>query len=52
LLELHRLLRIWRVEGVARLGSAPSKANPSGMTDLDAVEAGWIARGLNLRFRR
>src|SRR5580698_1868888 len=48
--ELRRLLDIWRVEGVARLGSAPSKANPSGITDLDAIEAGWIARGLDLRF--
>jgi uncharacterized Ntn-hydrolase superfamily protein len=52
LLELRRLLGIWRVEGVARLGTAPSKASPSGVTDLDAIEAGWIARGLDLRFRR
>jgi uncharacterized Ntn-hydrolase superfamily protein len=52
LLELRRLLGIWRVEGIGRLGSAPSKANPSGVTDLDAIEAGWIARGLDLRFRR
>jgi uncharacterized Ntn-hydrolase superfamily protein len=50
--ELRRLLSIWKVEGVSRLGSAPSKANPSGLTDLDAIEAGWIARGLDLRFRR
>ena len=50
--ELRRLLGIWRIEGVARLGSAPSKANPSGIVDLDAIEAGWIARGLDLRFRR
>jgi len=52
LTELRRLLGIWNVEGVARLGAAPSKANPSGVTDLDAIEAGWIARGLDLRFRR
>jgi uncharacterized Ntn-hydrolase superfamily protein len=52
LVELRRLLGIWRVEGVPRIGSAPSKANPSGITDLDAIEAGWIARGLDLRFRR
>ena len=52
LAELRRLLDIWRVEGVARIGTAPSKANPSGVTDLDAIEAGWIARGLDLRFRR
>ena len=50
--ELRRLLGIWRVEAVARPGSAPSKANPSGIADLDAIEAGWIARGLDLRFRR
>jgi uncharacterized Ntn-hydrolase superfamily protein len=50
--ELRRLLGIWRIEGVARLGSAPTKANPSGVTDLDQIEAGWIARGLDLRFRR
>jgi uncharacterized Ntn-hydrolase superfamily protein len=52
LIELRRLLGIWRVEGVFRLGTSPSKANPSGVTDLDAIEAGWIARGLDLRFRR
>ena len=52
LTELARLLAIWRVEGVPRLGVAPSKANPSGMTDLDAIEAGWIARGMDLRLRR
>ena len=52
LAELQRLLNIWRIEGVPRLGMAPSKANPSGLTDLDAIEAGWIARGLDLRFRR
>ncbi len=52
LAELRRLLAIWKVEGVSRLGMAPSKLNPSGLTDLDAIEAGWIARGLDLRFRR
>ena len=52
LVELRRLLDLWRVEGVPRLGSAPSKANPSGLTDLDAIDAGWIARGLDLRLRR
>jgi uncharacterized Ntn-hydrolase superfamily protein len=52
LTELGRLLAIWRAQGVSRPGSAPSKANPSGVTDLDAIEAGWIARGLDLRLRR
>jgi uncharacterized Ntn-hydrolase superfamily protein len=50
--ELRRLLAIWQREGVPRLGTAPSRANPSGLTDLDAIEAGWIAQGLDLRFRR
>jgi len=50
--ELRRLLAIWKVEGVPRLGIAPSKANPSGLTDLDTIEAGWIAKGMDLRFRR
>ncbi len=50
--ELRRLLAVWQREGVARLGIAPSKANPSGLTDLDSIEAGWIARGLDLRFTR
>ena len=52
LTELTRLLSIWRIEGGYRVGVAPSKANPSGVTDLDAIEAGWIARGMDLRFRR
>jgi len=50
--ELRRLLGIWKQEGVPRLGIAPSRANPSGLIDLDAIEAGWIAKGLDLRFRR
>jgi uncharacterized Ntn-hydrolase superfamily protein len=50
--ELRRLLAIWKAEGVPRLGIAPSKVNPSGLTDLDTIEAGWIACGLTLRFRR
>jgi uncharacterized Ntn-hydrolase superfamily protein len=52
LVELRRLLGIWTAEGAGRRGSAPSKANPSGVFDLDAIEAGWIARGLDLRLRR
>lgn len=52
LTELRRLLGLWRVEGQPRIGISPSKANPSGFTDMDAIEAGWIARGMELRFRR
>ncbi len=37
---------------VARLAAAPSCNQPSGLTDLDAIEAGWRARGLTLSFTR
>ena len=50
--ELRRLLSIWKIQGVPRQGIAPSKANPSGLTNLDTIEAGWIVRGMDLRFRR
>ena len=52
LVELRRLLGIWRRERAPGLASQPSRANPSGFIDLDAIEAGWIASGLDLRFRR
>jgi uncharacterized Ntn-hydrolase superfamily protein len=50
--ELRRLLAIWRRERAPGLEFSPRKADPAGFTDLDAIEAGWIARGLDLRFRR
>lgn len=52
LVELSRLLALWRVQAEPSLHSRPSRANPAGLTDLDAIEAGWRARGLDLRFRR
>jgi len=52
LAELGRLLGLWRQQAAPRLALAPRRANPSGFTDLDAIEAGWHARGLDLRFRR
>jgi uncharacterized Ntn-hydrolase superfamily protein len=52
LAELERLLGLWREQRGSGLPGAPSRANPSGFTDLDAIEAGWRARGLDLRFRR
>ena len=52
LMEMRRLLGLWRTEGQPRVGLAPGKANPSGFIDMDAIEAGWIARGMDLRFRR
>ena len=50
--ELDRLLGVWRRETQPMLATRPSRANPSGVTDLDEIEAGWIARGLDLRLRR
>ena len=52
LIELKRLLGIWRREREPGLRDQPRRANPSGWTDLDAIEAGWRRRGLSLRFRR
>ncbi len=50
--ELRRLLALWRQHWSSRKAWAPSKANPSGCTDLDVIEAAWKAQGLDLRFRR
>jgi uncharacterized Ntn-hydrolase superfamily protein len=50
--ELARLLRVYRQQLEPQRGMYPTKANPSGMTDLDAIESLWRARGLDLRLRR
>jgi len=52
LAELRRLLGLWRTMREPSLHRSPRKANPSGLTDLDAYEAEWEARGIALRFRR
>jgi len=52
LVELSRLLGIWRRDRAPYLGNSPSKSNPTGVIDLDALEASWAKQGLNLRFRR
>jgi uncharacterized Ntn-hydrolase superfamily protein len=52
LAELRRLVAIWRAERAPGLAFAPRKADPAGFIDLDAIEAAWLARGLDLRFRR
>jgi uncharacterized Ntn-hydrolase superfamily protein len=52
LVELRRLLELWRRDSAPRLAMAPSRANPSGFTDLDAIEARWAQAGLDIRFRR
>jgi uncharacterized Ntn-hydrolase superfamily protein len=50
--ELRRLLGVWRRERAPYLGNSPSKANPSGVHDLDIIEANWAAQGFHLKFRR
>jgi uncharacterized Ntn-hydrolase superfamily protein len=52
LAELRRLLEIWRRQVEPGLATRPRKSNPHGMTDLDALDAGWKARGLDLRVTR
>jgi len=52
LAELRRLLGLWRAQWASRKGWAPSRTNPSGVTDLDTIEAAWKAGGLDLRLRR
>jgi uncharacterized Ntn-hydrolase superfamily protein len=52
LLELQRVLGIWRRDRAPLLGNMPRKADPAGVIDLDAIEAPWIAAGLDLRLRR
>ena len=52
LAELARLVGMWRREVAPGLGTRPRKDHPAGLTDLDAIEAGWIAKGLEIRFRR
>lgn len=50
--ELRRLLGVWRREREPGLATQPRKADPAGIIDLDSIEAGWTARGLDIRFRR
>ncbi len=50
--ELDRLVGLWQRDVAPSLATRPSRANPSGQTDLDMIEAGWIGRGLDIRLRR
>ena len=52
LLELARLLALWRRTSEPRRHWFPSKARPSGETNLDLIEKAWSDAGLGLRFRR
>jgi uncharacterized Ntn-hydrolase superfamily protein len=52
LVELGRLLDLWCASWPQRRAWMPTKSNPSGATDFDAIEATWAAQGLDLKFRR
>jgi uncharacterized Ntn-hydrolase superfamily protein len=52
LMELRRLYDIWRTQRAPYLREQPSRARPSGLTDMDAIEARWAKAGLDLKFRR
>lgn len=47
--ELARLLAVWRRDRAPSLAHAPSRADPSGVTDLTVLDADRIARGLGPR---
>ena len=50
--ELERLLAVWQREALPGLATRPRRADPAGLIELDAIEAGWAARGLDLKLRR
>ena len=50
--ELERLLGLWTRDVAPGLGTRPRRGSPAGVVDLDAIEAGWVARGLDIRLRR
>ena len=50
--EIARLVTLWRRDAAPRLQTAPRRAEPAGLIDLDVIEAGWKRRGLSLRFPR
>ena len=52
LLELQRLLAVWRRDREPGLRRIPRRADPAGLIDLDAIEAPWRAAGLDIRLRR
>lgn len=52
LTELSRLLAIWRKTSEPRRHWSPSKARPSGESNLDVIEKAWAESGVGVRFRR
>ncbi len=51
LVELRRLLALWRTHRAPRLHEQPCLATPAGLHDLDVVEAQFRAMGLPVRPR-
>ncbi len=52
LVELRRLLGVWRRDREPGLATAPRRADPAGVIDLDAIDAGFVRAGSALRVRR
>ncbi len=52
LVEMRRLLGVYRRDVEPQRSIRPTRANPSGETDLELMEADWKAKGVELRFRR
>jgi uncharacterized Ntn-hydrolase superfamily protein len=52
LAELARLLAVWRRTSEPRRSWFPTKARPSGETNLDLIETAWRTAGVSIRFRR
>lgn len=52
LVELRRLIGVYRRDVEPALVIRPTRANPSGVVDLERIEADWRSRGADLRFRR
>lgn len=50
--ELRRLLGVYNRERKPYLHLSPSKANPTGLIDLDTLDASFAQRGIPVRFRR
>ncbi len=50
LAELRRLIGLWETQRRPGLATGPRKADPSGTIDRQALQAGWAAKGLELRF--
>jgi hypothetical protein len=51
LVELSRLLALWRATQAPRLAERPRRAEPAGLTDLDILDARFRTAGLPVKPR-